>query len=135
MSGFSGLPARVTPREREMLLAFSKQKRRPLPVFDASGLVLLDEEENVWCLGVVAGFRPGLAFPIPSLESEEELATVLAALRFYQLAGMGDPVHRRIQSEEIHEIATADGSLTSLSEDGIVALYERLNKEEVAHAS
>lgn len=69
------------------------------------------------------------------LSSPEELATVLAALRFYQLSGMGDPVHRRLHFDEIHEIATAEGSLTSLSEDGIVALYNRLNEEEVAHAS
>lgn len=56
---------------------------------------------------------------------ETEHATILAALRFYQRAGMGDPDNR---SDEIHEIATNCGAITSsLDDDGIDQLCERIN--------
>lgn len=54
----------------------------------------------------------------------EELATILAALRFYQAAGMGDPSSR---SAEIHDIATDGDNLCSLDREGIDALCTRLN--------
>lgn len=57
----------------------------------------------------------------------EDLATVLAALRYYQQQGQGNPDNRRI---EIHEIACGDGELTSLDDDGIDELCERLNGAE-----
>lgn len=56
--------------------------------------------------------------------SREELATVLAALRHYQSCGYGDPMERE---EDIHEIATSGGDLTSLDDAGIDELCERLN--------
>ncbi|MBT9385488.1 hypothetical protein KM176_16560 [Pseudooceanicola sp. CBS1P-1] len=56
--------------------------------------------------------------------SEQELATVLAALRFYQEKGMGDPENR---SDAIHEIATDCGSCISLDASGIDDLCEKLN--------
>lgn len=56
--------------------------------------------------------------------NEEELATILAALRFYQSEGMGNPDNR---SDAIQEIATNAGELTSLDSDDIDALCERIN--------
>lgn len=54
-----------------------------------------------------------------------ELATVLAALRFYQSEGMGDPMNR---TDDIHDIATNGETLTaSLDDDGIDALCYRIN--------
>lgn len=56
---------------------------------------------------------------------DAEHATILAALRFYQRAGMGEPDNR---SDEIHDIATNCGAVTSsLDEDGINELCERIN--------
>jgi hypothetical protein len=55
----------------------------------------------------------------------EELATILAALRYYQQQGLGDPVNR---PEAIHDIATDhDAILSSLDDAGIDALCEKLN--------
>jgi hypothetical protein len=56
-------------------------------------------------------------------EDEAELATILAALRFYQEQGQGDPDNR---SAGIHAIASADGDVISLDADGIDALCEKL---------
>jgi hypothetical protein len=58
---------------------------------------------------------------------EEEFHTVLAALRYYQERGQGDPFNR---SARIHEIATNSGAvMSSLDDDGIDQLCERLNTE------
>lgn len=57
---------------------------------------------------------------------DSEHATILAALRFWQEAGMGEPTNR---SEEFHEIATNRGEVISLDSDGIDYLCERLNTE------
>lgn len=55
-----------------------------------------------------------------------ELATILAALRYYQLNHQGDPSSRTC---EIHDIATAgDDDVTSLDDDAIDELCERLNQ-------
>lgn len=62
----------------------------------------------------------------------EEVATVLAALRFYRQKGLGDPDNR---SDDIHDIATDGGDLTSLDADGIDDLCERLNREKCALAT
>lgn len=64
---------------------------------------------------------------IIALDSQDG-ATVLAALRYYQQNGQGDPSNR---SDAIHDIATgmADGMLecVSLDDAGIDALCERIN--------
>lgn len=57
--------------------------------------------------------------------NNEELATVLAALRFYQGELCGNPDCR---PDDIHEIATNGGALVSLDDNGINALCERLNQ-------
>lgn len=54
----------------------------------------------------------------------DELATILAALRYYQAQGLGDPFNR---PDDIHEIATDNGELISLDATGIDALCDRLN--------
>ena len=53
-----------------------------------------------------------------------EHATILAALRYYQSKGMGDPNNRSLA---IHEIATNDDEVISLDADGIDSLCMRLN--------
>lgn len=58
----------------------------------------------------------------------QELATVLAALRYYQQAGMGEPGNRSI---DIHDIATDGDTVVSLDDQGIDELCERLNLGEV----
>jgi len=56
---------------------------------------------------------------------ETELATVLAALRYYQSKGLGTPILRPLA---IHNIATNDGSvMSSLDDEGIDELCEKLN--------
>lgn len=55
--------------------------------------------------------------------TKQERNTVLAALRYYQSQGMGEPCNR---SDEIHDIAT-DGDETSLDDAGIDHLCERIN--------
>lgn len=57
----------------------------------------------------------------------QDSATILAALRFYQERGMGDPANR---SDMIHEIATNGGAVISLNAEGIDDLCERLNTAE-----
>ncbi len=57
----------------------------------------------------------------------QELNTVLAALRYYQEKGMGDPYCR---SDYIHEIATNGGEDISLDSEGIDDLCDRLNFQE-----
>lgn len=56
--------------------------------------------------------------------TREERATVLAALRFYQSKGMGEPSNRPLS---IQEIATDGDELTSLDDEGIDALCEKMN--------
>lgn len=57
--------------------------------------------------------------------SRAEKATILAALRYYQSKGLGDPDNR---TQEIHDIATDLGNETSLDDSGIDELCERLNR-------
>lgn len=52
-----------------------------------------------------------------------QAATVLAALHAYQLAGMGEPSNR---TDEIHEIATDNGEVSSLDDAGIDELCRQL---------
>ncbi|KAA0573418.1 hypothetical protein [Azospirillum sp. Sh1] len=59
--------------------------------------------------------------------TNQERDTILAALRFYQSKGMGDPFNR---PDDIHDIATNGGDGISLDDAGIDALCERLNVEQ-----
>lgn len=56
----------------------------------------------------------------------DEIATILAALRFYVSKGQAEPCNR---SDAIHQIATAADELVSLDADAIDRLCERLNLE------
>lgn len=57
---------------------------------------------------------------------DDEHATILAALRYYVANGQGDPDNR---SNEIHDLATNGGDVTSLDADSIDSLCERINCE------
>ena len=57
----------------------------------------------------------------------DEISTILAALRFYQQNGLGDPANRPL---DIHDIATNGEQETSLDDDGIDRLCEKLNVSE-----
>lgn len=54
----------------------------------------------------------------------QEVATILAALRYYQEQGMGEPSNR---SNAIHDIATDGDNQISMDAEGIDALCEQLN--------
>ena len=54
----------------------------------------------------------------------QEVATILAALRYYQEQGMGDPANR---SAAIHEIATDGDNQISMDDEGVDALCEWMN--------
>lgn len=56
--------------------------------------------------------------------TEQQHATILAALRFYQSKGMGDPSNR---SDAIHNIATNCDTVISLDAIGIDELCEKIN--------
>lgn len=57
-----------------------------------------------------------------------ELSTTLAALRYYQSRGLGEPANR---PGDIHEIATDGGAvMASLDDEGIDSLCERLNVDD-----
>ncbi len=60
-----------------------------------------------------------------SVESAD-LATILAALRYYQQEGQGEPSNR---SDEIHVIATDGDTHVPLDAAGIDALCERINQD------
>lgn len=62
--------------------------------------------------------------------AEDELDTVLAALRYYQDRGMGEPANR---PDWLQEIACPDGAnSTSLDDAGIDALCEKINAPMVS---
>lgn len=56
--------------------------------------------------------------------SSEERSTIIAALRFWQEKGMGEP---SLRSDEMHDLATNGDTLTSLCDEDIDALVELLN--------
>lgn len=56
--------------------------------------------------------------------TREEHATILAALRYYQQNGQGNPGNR---DNDTQFIATDGGELTSLDDEAIDALCEKIN--------
>lgn len=62
---------------------------------------------------------PTLLYPL----SREQHATMLAALRFYEEKGQGNPANR---SDAIHDIATNGDDVVSLDDGGIDELIEHL---------
>ncbi len=57
-------------------------------------------------------------------ERLSELSTILAALRYYQRQGLGEPHNR---PDDIHELATCGDECVSLDDHGIDRLCEALN--------
>lgn len=57
---------------------------------------------------------------------DDQVATLIAALRVYQREGMGDPSNR---GYEIHDLATAGDTVISLDDNGIDDLCQTLNLE------
>lgn len=72
----------------------------------------------------------GTACPFPIMQ--QQLNTILAALRFYQQQGQGTPSNR---SDEIHDIATNGDCDISLDDSGIDELCEALNFGEILLSS
>jgi len=58
----------------------------------------------------------------------QDHATIMAALRFYQEKGMGDPANR---SDAIHDLATNGDEVISLDAEGIDDLCERINFPDI----
>lgn len=56
--------------------------------------------------------------------TDQQFHTIIAALRFYQQMGQGDPDNR---SDWIHELATNSGEVISLDDEGIDDLVEYIN--------
>lgn len=62
--------------------------------------------------------------------NDDERNTILAALRYYQHCGMGEPDNR---PDWLHDIACPDpGNCTSLDETGIGELCERINTADTS---
>lgn len=66
------------------------------------------------------------------LIDDQQHATILAALRFYQQEGMGDPAKR---SDAIHDIATNMDEVISLDEAGIDELVAQLQFPSITEVS
>lgn len=62
-------------------------------------------------------------------DQRAKTATILAALRYYQSQGLGDPANR---PEAIHDIATDNGELVSLDDTAISNLCESMNLDDAA---
>lgn len=58
---------------------------------------------------------------------KQELNTILAALRYYQRQGMGEPANR---PDWLHEIATDNDHDISLNAEAIDKLCEKINVED-----
>ena len=56
--------------------------------------------------------------------SGQGFSTIMAALRYYQEKGMGNPDNR---SDWIHDLSTNGGDVTSLDDEGIDKLCEGIN--------
>ena len=56
--------------------------------------------------------------------NDAELHTIIAALRYYQLHGQGDPANR---SDWIHDLATNGEEVISLNDVAIDELCQRIN--------
>lgn len=101
--------------------------------------VLAQDDDGEWHEVGRLGAEPApvarSAIALPALDGAE-LATIFAALRFYQQKGQGDPANR---SDAIHELATTGPGgveVISLDAAGIDRLCERLNfvEETLDHA-
>lgn len=62
--------------------------------------------------------------------SDQELNTVLAALRFYQSKGFSEASERRT-IDFVESIATNEGTQEALNDDGIEKLCQRINTEDI----
>ena len=60
------------------------------------------------------------------IDHEAELHTILAALRYYQSQGMGEPENRPLW---LHDIATKNDEQISLNAEGIDQLCQEINVE------
>lgn len=60
------------------------------------------------------------------LVDDQQHATILAALRYYQAQSLGDPANRPL---DIHDIATNGDTVISLDDEGINALCKQLRTE------
>lgn len=58
---------------------------------------------------------------------DEDLHTIIAALRFWQRSGMAEPCNR---DDEMHELATNGGEVTSLCDEDIDRLVMAINIEQ-----
>jgi len=73
------------------------------------------------------GFSDGtMDVSLADLLEQAEIDTILAALRYYQENGQGDPANR---SDDLHDLATRGGESISLDSDGIDDLCERINTD------
>lgn len=75
----------------------------------------------------VTASKEGLVF----IQHDEDLHTIIAALRFWQEQGMCEPANR---SEEMQRLCTNDDELTSAADSDVDDLVERLNVEMKAKA-
>lgn len=75
----------------------------------------------------VSQYHAQIAAAAQQLE-REDVATILAALRYYQQNGQGDPDNR---DDLIHDIATVGGELISRDDEGIDDICERLQSVDV----
>ncbi len=57
-----------------------------------------------------------------------DVNTILAALRYYQEHGQGEPANRSL---DIHDIATGNDSQVSMDADGIDGLCEAINTKKI----
>ena len=87
------------------------------------------DDALLWITTQMAKKQKPPARPKPAILTREETATILAALRYYQQKGLGDPENRPL---DIHEIASDDDDLISLDEDDIDGLCEKLNFHDIA---
>lgn len=72
----------------------------------------------------VQGAAPAPAPALVYVHYDEDLHTIIAALRFWQRSGMGEPCNR---DDEMHELATNGGEVTSLCYEDIDKLVMAIN--------
>jgi hypothetical protein len=122
LAGFSTLHGLHPESADEMLYSdtLTPDQRQWLTRFIERWNAWQDADDDAHTAAIEDAFTPARAIALTG----QELATILAALRYYQEQGMGDPDNR---SNDIHDIATNGDNEVSLDADGIDALCERLN--------